>query len=51
MSQFDRVPADQRGAFGRLNRRSLLRAAAVAGVVPASTTLGGLANVSAASPR
>ena len=50
MSQFDRVRADQRGAIARLNRRSLLRAAAVAGVVPATATLGGLTNVSAASP-
>ena len=50
MSQFDRVRADQRGALARLNRRSLLRAAAVAGVAPATATLGGLTNVSAASP-
>ena len=50
MSQFDRMRADQRGAFARLNRRSLLRAAAAAGVVPATATLGGLTNVSAASP-
>ena len=49
MSQFGRVRADQRGANARLNRRSLLRAAAVAGVVPATATLGGLTNVSAAS--
>src|SRR5215207_6548017 len=48
MSQFDRVPADQRGGLGRLNRRWLLRAAA-AGVVPATATLGGLTDVSAAS--
>ena len=50
MSQFGRVRADQRGANARLNRRSLLRAAAVAGVVPATATLGGLTSVSAASP-
>ncbi|MDP8932509.1 MAG: ABC transporter substrate-binding protein, partial [Actinomycetota bacterium] len=50
MSQFDRVPADLRGGLGRLNRRSLLRAAAAAGIVPATATLGGLTNVSAASP-
>src|SRR5215208_1698494 len=49
MCQFDRMRADQRGANARLNRRSLLRAAAVAGVVPATTTLGGLASVSTAS--
>jgi peptide/nickel transport system substrate-binding protein len=50
MSQFGRVRADQRGANARLNRRSLLRAAAVAGVVPASATLGEITNVSAVSP-
>ena len=50
MSQFDRVHADQCGTLGRLNRRSLLRVAAAAGVVPATATLDGLTNVSAASP-
>src|ERR671916_1312081 len=50
MSQFDRVPADRHGALARLNRRSLLRAAAAAGVVPATVTLGGLTNAAAASP-
>jgi ABC-type transport system substrate-binding protein len=50
MSQFDRVRADQRSVLARLNRRSLLRAAAAAGVVPATATLGGRTNVSAASP-
>ncbi len=51
MRQFDRVRANQRGvALARLNRRSLLRAAAVAGVVPATAALGGRTNVSAASP-
>ena len=49
MSQFDRVRADQRDAVVRFNRRSLMRAAAVAGVVPTATRLGGLTNVSAAS--
>jgi len=49
MSQFDWKRADQRGAFSSLNRRSLLRAAAAAGVVPAAATLGGLTNVSVAS--
>ena len=47
MSQFDRGRAGQRGAFARLNRRSLLRAAAAAGVVPATATLGGLTSASA----
>jgi hypothetical protein len=42
MSQFDWKQVDQRGAFARFNRRSLLRAAAAAGVVPATATLGGL---------
>src|SRR5688500_6449233 len=50
MSQFDRAHPDQCGTLGRLNRRSLLRAAAVAGFVPAAATLDGLTNVSAASP-
>src|SRR5215213_8432668 len=50
MSQFDRERADQRDAFAHLNRRSLLRAAAAAGVVPATASLGGLRNV-AAAPR
>jgi peptide/nickel transport system substrate-binding protein len=49
MSQFDRERADWRGADARLDRRSLLRAAAAAGVVPATATLSGLTNVSAAS--
>src|SRR3954470_3753597 len=49
MSQFDRERADWRGAVARLNRRSLLRAAAAAGVVPATATLSGLTSVSAAS--
>src|SRR5215212_2892320 len=51
MSQFDRERADQRDAFTRLNRRSLLRAAVAAGVVPATAALGGLTNVSAAPSR
>jgi hypothetical protein len=50
MSQFDKLCADQRGALARLNRRSLLRAAAGAGVVPATATLGGQTHLSAASP-
>ena len=49
MTEFDRVRADQRGALARLNRRSLLRAAVVAGVLPAPATLGGLTNPSATS--
>jgi peptide/nickel transport system substrate-binding protein len=49
MSQFDRERADWRGAVARFNRRSLLRAAAAAGAVPATATLSGLTNVSAAS--
>ena len=49
MSQFDRERVGQRCACARLNRRSLLRAAAAAGVVPVTATLGGLTNVSAAS--
>src|SRR5215212_1741133 len=52
MSQFDWNRADQSGGFARLNRRSLLRAAAAAGVVPATATLGGLTHgASAASLR
>jgi len=51
MNQFDRERSDQRDAFARLNRRSLLRAAAAAGVVPATAALGGLTNVSAAPSR
>ena len=50
MSHFDRVPNVQPAVLGRLNRRSLLRAAAVAGVVPATAPFGGLTHVSAASP-
>jgi peptide/nickel transport system substrate-binding protein len=50
VSQFDRVRADQPPPLGRLNRRSLLRAAAVVGVVPATATLGGLTHVSEAAP-
>src|SRR3954469_20033629 len=49
MSQFDRERADWRGAVARLNRRSLLRATAAAGVVPATATPSGLTSVSAAS--